>query len=144
MRIATAIVQRVLGFVFLAFGLNGFLHFIPNMPMPNPAVQFFLGLAATGYMLPMLFITQAVSGALLIVGVFVPLALTLLAPIILNIVLFHIFLAPAGLPVALIVAVLELSLVWAYRDSFAPMLRARPAPANDYETAHASQRPLTA
>ena len=143
MRIATAIVQRMLGFIFLAFGLNGFLHFIPNMPMPNPAIQFFLGLAATGYMLPMLFITQAVAGALLIVGIYVPLALALLAPVVLNIVLFHVFLAPAGLPVALIVAALELYLAWAYRDAFAPMLRARVS-AHEYQTAQTSQRPVTA
>jgi hypothetical protein len=143
MRIATAIVQRVLGFIFLAFGLNGFLHFIPNMPMPNPAVQFFLGLAATGYMLPLLFTTQAVAGALLLVGIYVPLALALLAPVVLNIVLFHVFLAPAGLPVALIVMALELYLVWAYRDAFAPMLRAR-ASSHEYEAARTSSRPLTA
>src|ERR1700731_1357691 len=96
---ATGFVRRVLGFVFLAFGLNGFVHFIPQMKMPNPALEFFIGLAATGYMLPLLFVTQAVAGALLIVGLFVPLALALLAPIIVNIFLFHVFLAPDGLPV---------------------------------------------
>jgi uncharacterized membrane protein YphA (DoxX/SURF4 family) len=121
----TSIVQRVLGFIFLAFGLNGFVHFIPQMKMPNPALEYFVGLAATGYMLPLLFITQAASGALLIVGLFVPLAIALLAPVIVNIFLFHIFLAPGGLPVAIIVVALEVFLAWAYRDSFAPMLRAR-------------------
>ena len=125
MKMTTAILQRLLGFIFLAFGLNGFVQFIPQMPMPNKALEFFLGLAATHYMLPLLFITQAVSGALLIVGLFVPLALALLAPVIVNIFLFHVFLAPAGLPVALIVVALELYLAWAYRDVFAPMLRAQ-------------------
>ena len=127
MKMATAILQRVLGFIFLAFGLNGFVQFIPRMPMPNPAMEFFVGLAATDYMLPLLFMTQAVSGALLLVGLFVPLALALLAPVILNILLFHIFLAPAGLPVAIIVVALEIYLAWAYRDAFAPLLRAQPA-----------------
>ena len=126
MKMATAILQRVLGFIFLAFGLNGFVQFIPPMPMPNPAMEMFVGLAATHYMLPLLFITQAVSGALLLVGLFVPLALTLLAPIVLNILLFHLFLAPAGLPVAIIVVALEVYLAWAYRDSFELMLRVRP------------------
>ena len=125
MKMTTAILQRLLGFIFLAFGLNGFVQFIPQMPMPNKALEFFIGLAATHYMLPLLFITQAVSGALLIVGLFVPLALALLAPVIVNIFLFHVFLAPAGLPVALIVVALELYLAWAYRDVFAPMLRAQ-------------------
>jgi putative oxidoreductase len=126
MKMATAILQRVLGFIFLAFGLNGFVQFIPQMPMPNMALEFFVGLAATHYMLPLLFMTQAISGALLLVGLFVPLALTLLAPVVLNILLFHVFLAPAGLPVAIIVVALELYLAWAYRDSFELMLRARP------------------
>jgi uncharacterized membrane protein YphA (DoxX/SURF4 family) len=125
MKMTTAILQRLLGFIFLAFGLNGFVQFIPQIPMPNKALEFFIGLAATHYMLPLLFITQAVSGALLIVGLFVPLALALLAPVIVNIFLFHVFLAPAGLPVALIVVALELYLAWAYRDVFAPMLRAQ-------------------
>jgi putative oxidoreductase len=123
MKMATAILQRVLGFIFLAFGLNGFVQFIPQMPMPNMALEFFVGLAATHYMLPLLFITQAVCGALLLVGLFVPLALALLAPVIVNIFLFHVFLAPAGLPVAIIVVALEVYLAWAYRDAFAPMLR---------------------
>jgi putative oxidoreductase len=127
MKMATAILQRVLGFIFLAFGLNGFLQFIPPMPMPNPAMEFFVGLAATHYMLALLFITQAVCGSLLLVGLFVPLALALLAPVVVNILLFHVFLAPGGLPVALIVVALEAYLAWAYRDSFAPMLRARAA-----------------
>jgi len=127
MKMATAILQRLLGFIFLAFGLNGFVQFIPQMPMPNMALEFFVGLAATHYMLPLLFITQAVCGALLIVGLFVPLGLALLAPVIVNIFLFHVFLAPGGLPVAIIVVALEVYLAWAYRDAFAPMLRAQSA-----------------
>jgi len=125
---ATTIVQRVLGFCFLAFGLNGFVHFIPPLKMRNPALDFFLGLAATGYMLPLLYITQATAGALLLVGLFVPLALAMLAPIIINILLFHVFLAPAGIPVALILVALEVSLAWDYRDAFAPMLQAQAIP----------------
>ena len=87
---ATNLVQRVLGFSFLAFGLNGFVHSIPALRMRNPALDFFIGLAATGYMLPLLYMTQAAAGAMLLVGLFVPLALAVLAPIILNILLFHI------------------------------------------------------
>src|ERR1700676_5475562 len=59
---ATGFVRRILGFVFLAFGLNGFVHFIPQAHMPNHALEFFIGLAATGYMLPLLYITQAFAG----------------------------------------------------------------------------------
>jgi len=125
MKFATMVARILLGFIFLAFGLNGFLHFIPNMPMPNAAVSFFVGLAATGYFLPVLFGTQALAGALLILGLWVPLALALLAPIIFNIVLFHVFLAPNGLPVAIVVTLLEVYLVYAYREAFAPIARPR-------------------
>jgi len=96
--------------------------------MGNPALEFFLGLAATGYMLPLLYVTQATAGALLLCGLYVPLALTLLAPIIVNIFLFHVFLAPAGLPLAMMLAAFEASLGWAYRDSFAPMLQPQAIP----------------
>jgi uncharacterized membrane protein YphA (DoxX/SURF4 family) len=143
MKTAISSFQRVLGFIFLAFGLNGFVHFIPQMKMPNPALELFVGLAATGYMLPLLFTTQALAGALLIVGLYVPLALALLAPVIVNIFLFHVFLARDGLPVAIIVVAIEVFLVWAYRDSFAPMLRARVSPA-EAEAASAAGHPATA
>jgi putative oxidoreductase len=120
---ATILVQRVFGFCFLAFGLNGFVHFIPHLGMRNAALEFFLGLAATGYMLPLLYMTQAAAGALLLVSFYVPLALAMLAPIVINILLFHVFLAPAGLPVALMLVSFEVSLAWSYRESFIPMLQ---------------------
>jgi uncharacterized membrane protein YphA (DoxX/SURF4 family) len=142
MKIATTIVRIVLGLVFLVFGLNGFLHFIPNMQMPNTAVQFFGGLAATGYMIPLLFGTQVLGGALLILGLYVPLALALLAPVIVNIFLFHLFLVPSGLPVAIVVAAFELFLTWTHRDAFAPMLHARTEPAE--ESSAGASRPATA
>ncbi|HVN26859.1 MAG TPA: hypothetical protein VMT64_00155, partial [Candidatus Binataceae bacterium] len=100
---ATILVQRAFGFSFLAFGLNGFVHFISHshVGLHNGALEFFLGLAATGYMLPLLYMTQAAAGACLLVGFYVPLALAVLAPVVINILLFHIFLAPAGIPLAL-------------------------------------------
>jgi hypothetical protein len=140
---ATSLVQRVLGFCFLAFGLNGFVHFIPPLRMRNPALDFFIGLATTGYMLPLLYMTQAAAGAMLLVGLFVPLALAMLAPIIINIFLFHLFLAPAGIPLALMLAAFEASLAWAYRDSFAPMLQAQAIPERP-QPAEAAQHPVTA
>jgi uncharacterized membrane protein YphA (DoxX/SURF4 family) len=140
---ATLLVQRVLGFTFLAFGLNGFLHFIPPVTMRNPALEFFLGLAATGYMLPLLYVTQAAAGALLLVGLFVPLALAMLAPIVINILLFHLFLAPGGIPLALMLVAFEGSLTWSYRDAFAPMLQAQAVP-DRIDRAEAAQDPVTA
>ena len=115
---ATSIVQRVLGFSFLAFGLNGFVHFIPQMKMPNPALEFFLGLAATGYMLPLLYMTQAAAGALLLVGLFVPLALAMLAPIVVNILLFHALMDPGGIVPGLVVTALWFVVFWHFRTAF--------------------------
>ncbi len=121
MNVARLIARILLGLIFLVFGLNGFLHFIPMQPMAGGAGAFIGALAATGYMLPIVFAAQAVSGALLLAGVWVPLALTILAPVIVNIVFFHLALAPQGLPLAVIVVALELWLVWEHREKFAPL-----------------------
>jgi uncharacterized membrane protein YphA (DoxX/SURF4 family) len=123
MRMAVLVARVLLGLVFFVFGLNGFLHFLPQPPPPPPAAAFFGALAATGYMIPLLFTTQVAGGALLLLGA-VPLGLVLLAPVIVNIVLFHVFLAPDGLPIACVVAALELFLAWAYRDAYRPLFGA--------------------
>ncbi len=130
MKKAAAVVRILLGVIFLTFGLNGFLQFIPQPPMPQPVITFLGGLAVTRYMFPLLFGTQVLAAILLLLGVFVPLALALLAPVLVNIFLFHVFMAPSGLLLALVVIAFELFLVWVHREAFAPMLRARtPQPA---------------
>ncbi len=123
-RILPAIARVLMGLVFVVFGLNGFLHFIPEPKnaMPEGAAAFAGALAKTGYMFPMVMGTQLLVGVLLLLNRFVPLALALLAPVVVNIVAFHVFLAPAGLVLAIVVLVLELYLAWAYRASFRPML----------------------
>jgi uncharacterized membrane protein YphA (DoxX/SURF4 family) len=117
-----------LGFVFTLFGLNKLFMFLPQPPISGPPAEFFGALFATGYMLPLIATTEVVAGLMLLSGRFVPLALALLAPVIVNIVAFHVFLAKAGfgMPVAVLAA--EVYLAWAYRDSFAAMLRARAVP----------------
>ena len=117
-----------LGLVFTVFGLNGFLHFLPQPPVPEAAGGFLGALAATGYMFPLIKGTEVVSGVLLLSGRYVPLALTLLAPIVVNIVAFHLALAPAGMGMALFVLGLEIYLAWAYRAAFRGVLRARNVP----------------
>jgi hypothetical protein len=97
---------------------------MPNPPEPEAAAAFFGALAGTHYMFALIFGTQIIGGALLLVGVAVPFALVILAPVIVNILFFHIFLAPAGLPVALVVAALEAFLAWHYRQVFAPLFSA--------------------
>lgn len=124
MKTVTMVVRILLGLVFTVFGLNGFLHFIPNQPMPQPAIDFFGALAATGYMIRIIFFAQLVGGVLLLTGVAVPLGLIILAPIIVNIFFFHLFLAPGGLPLAFVVVALEVFLAWRYQNSFAPLFSA--------------------
>jgi putative oxidoreductase len=125
MRVATTIARILLGLVFFVFGLNGFLHFMSNPPPLPAAAQFFGALFATGYMIPLIFATQTLGGILLLLGVAVPFALTILAPVIVNIIAFHIFLSPvpAEIVIALIVSLLEAFLVWQYRAAFAPLFR---------------------
>jgi putative oxidoreductase len=121
MRILAIIARILVGLVFFVFGLNGFLHFMPNPP-PTPAAGAFFGaLIATHYMFFLIFGTQVLGGVLLLIGVAVPFALAILAPVIVNILCFHIFLSPDLLPVAITVAVFEVFLAWYYRAAFAPL-----------------------
>lgn len=120
-------VARILfGLTFFVFGLNGFLQFLPRFDMPQAAGAFLGGIAASGYLMQLLCAAQVAAGALLLANRFVPLALAVLAPIVLNIFLFHIFLAPK--PTGVITLALELYLAWSYRDAFRGMLRGRVAP----------------
>jgi hypothetical protein len=116
-----------LGLAFLVFGANGFLHFLPNPEVPAPAGAFLGALGATGYMFPLIKGTEVVAGALLLGGRFVPLALVLLAPILVNIALFHAVLAP-GLGLVAVLLTAEIFLAWSYRDAFRPILTASAAP----------------
>jgi putative oxidoreductase len=102
------IARILLGLIFFVFGLNGFLNFIP-MPaeIPEPMKTFMAGMMATGYFFPFLKATEVICGALLLAGVWVPLALVVLAPIILNILAVHTFMDRSGLPMALVIAALE-------------------------------------
>jgi len=121
----TAAARILLGIVFSAFGLNGFLHWFPLPSMDGKEARFIGGLVASGYFFPLLFVTYTITGAALLSGRFVPLALIVLAPIIVNIICIHVFLAPSGYPLTLLVVGLALFLAWTYRDAFRPVLRAR-------------------
>ena len=112
-----------MGLVFILFGLNGFFHFIPQpkTPMPDAAQKFMGGLMATKYMFPLISGTQTVVGVMLVAGIFVPLAIVLIAPVIVNIILFHLFIMPATILPGIVVTVLELYLIWAYRGYFRPL-----------------------
>jgi len=121
MKVARLIARILLGLIFTVFGLNGFLHFLPMPPMSGPPADFFTAMFKTGYMLNLIFGAQVIGGVLVLAGVFVPLGLAILAPVIVNIFFFHLHLDPSGLPLALIVVILELFMAWSYRDKFAPL-----------------------
>lgn len=117
----------LLGLPMVVFGLNGFLHFIPMEPMSGAAGAFMGGLAAAPYFFPLLKATEIVAGAMLLSGRFVPLALLLLAPILVQIFAFHAFLAGGiGLPVVLVA--LAGYLAYAYRDAYRGVLHANAEP----------------
>jgi uncharacterized membrane protein YphA (DoxX/SURF4 family) len=120
--------RLLLGLIFAVFGLNGFLHFIPTPPPSGPAGAFGSAMFATGYLFQLLKSTEVIAGLLLLSNRFVPLALALLAPVVVNIVAFHAFLAPSGLPLPLVILVLEVYLARSYRDAYSSMLHARTEP----------------
>jgi len=123
MKYAIIIARVLLGLVFAVFGSNAFLHFIPMPPMQGDAGAFMGALFNSGFIYAIA--TLQVAGGLLLLmgGRFVPLGLTLLGPVIVNIVLYHIFLDRSGLPIAIVVSVLALFLLWIYRYKFPAIFR---------------------
>jgi uncharacterized membrane protein YphA (DoxX/SURF4 family) len=123
MKILTIIARVLLGLIFVFFGSNGLLHFLPMPPLPaGVAGEYLHAFFASGYVY-VISGFQVIGGLLLLIGRFVPLGLTILAAIIVNIWAFHLLMAPEGLPPAVVVTILELFLVWSYRASFAGILR---------------------
>lgn len=121
---ATSAARLALGLMFAVFGLNGFLNFLP-MPPPEGAAGAFMGaLAATGYMFPLIKGTEVVAAALLLSGRLPALALLLLAPIVVNIIAYHAFLAPAGLVTGLLALALGLFLARQYWPAFRGVFQA--------------------
>jgi len=127
MKIASTIARYLLGLMFVIFGLNGFLNFIHQPPPPNPlAIQFFVAVGASHFA-AFFFALQFIGGLLLLSGFYVPLALTVLAAELYNILAFHLTLAPASIAPALLASVLWVLVFLEYRSSFAGILTARPA-----------------
>jgi putative oxidoreductase len=118
MKIATIIARVLLGLIFVVFGSNAFLHFLPMPPLPQGVTGEYLhAFFASGYVY-VIGGFQVIGGLLLLIGRFVPLGLTILGAIIINIWCFHLLMAPQGLPPAILVTILELFLVWRNRNAF--------------------------
>lgn len=119
MKIASTIARYLLGLIFLTFGLNAFLHFIPMPPPTGVAAQQFFGALFVSRFYVVIFLFQIVAAVLLLANRYVPVALTILGAVIVNILCFHIFMAPAGLPLAVVVTVLWLLVYSNFRPAFA-------------------------
>jgi uncharacterized membrane protein YphA (DoxX/SURF4 family) len=119
----------LLGFPLVVFGLNAFANFMPPPPpgtFAPSAEAFGQALRNTGYMMPLIGITQLLAGLLLLTNRWVPLALVLLAPLFVNIIAFHVCLEHTGLPMAAVFCALELALAWHSRRAYRDLLRPRP------------------
>ena len=117
MKIAILVARIFLGLVFLVFGLNGFLNFIQIPEMPKAATELMGILYSSGW-LPVVKALEIVGGLLLLSGRLVPLGLTILAPIVVNILLFHALLDPGNLILAIVMFLATIFLIWAYRPAF--------------------------
>jgi putative oxidoreductase len=118
MKIAVLVARILLGLMFLVFGLNGFLNFL-HMPMPpGPAGQV-MGVLFISHYLHVVFLVEVIGGVLLLSGQFIPLGLILLGPVVVNILLFHTFLFPAGFPPALFATLLWFIVFYGVRKAFA-------------------------
>jgi hypothetical protein len=124
MRIASVIARYLAGVIFLVMGLNGFLHFIP-MPPPAGVAGQFMGALYVSHYLWVIFAFQVLGGLLLLVNRYVPLAVALLAPVLVNILTFHVLMAPAGLPMALFVAILWTAIFIQVRPAFSGLFQSR-------------------
>jgi hypothetical protein len=120
MKIVAVIARILLGLMFFVFGLNGFLNFM-HAPLPPGLAGTFLDTLITSHFVYYVSGIQVIAGVLLIANQFVPLALAILAPVLYNILVFHITMQPSGLPMGLIATILWLILVWRLRDYFASL-----------------------
>ena len=124
MKIASTIARYLAGVIFLVMGLNGFLNFI-HFPPPAGIAGQFMGALFVSHYLWVIFAFQVIAGALLLVNRFVPLAVAILAPVLVNILTFHMLMAPSGLPMALVVAVLWVLIFIEVRPAFSGLFQSR-------------------
>jgi uncharacterized membrane protein YphA (DoxX/SURF4 family) len=127
MKVAVLIARILLGLEFVLFGLNGFLQFLHMPPPTGLPAEFLQALFASHYAMPV-FALQLIGGLLLLSGRYIPLAVTILGAILVNILLYHITMAPSGLPLALITFVLWIIVFWSVREAFAGIFAAKVEP----------------
>ncbi|MGI4787253.1 MAG: hypothetical protein ACRYFS_00235 [Janthinobacterium lividum] len=128
MKIAALIARVLLGIMFVVFGLNGFLHFIPQPPPPAGLAGQYMGALAGSHYFVFVFALQFIAGVLFLLDRYVPLALTIIAPVIVNILLYHSLMDPKGIPPGLVTAILWLILAHSVRSAFAGLFQQRVQP----------------
>lgn len=123
MRILLKIITALFGLFWMVFGLNNFLHFFP-IPAPSAAgADFMQALEKTGYLLPLIYGSQIIAGAMLLVRRFIALALLLLAPVVANIILYDLFLNPSGLVIGGVIGAMFAAILFDHRKKFIPLLK---------------------
>src|SRR5206468_11992000 len=127
MKITSIVARYLLGLMFMVFGLNGFLNCIHQPPPTDPLALQFFGAIIASHFAAFFFAGQVLGGLLLLFGFFVPLALTLLAAELYNILAFHLTMAPASIAPALVASVLWILIFLQYRESFTGIFSAKPA-----------------
>jgi putative oxidoreductase len=125
MRVLTLIARLLLGLMFLVFGLNGFLNFLNMGPAPTGLAGQFIGALFQSHYYWVIAALQVVAGVLLLINRYVPLALVLLGPIIVNILLYHIFLLPQGIALALVATILWFIVFYGYHYYFSGIFSPR-------------------
>lgn len=128
MKVAVLIARILLGLIFVFFGLNGLLHFLPSPPIPGVAGQFVGALFASHYVL-VVSALQVIGGLLMLIGRYIPLGLVILGPIIVNILLFHLTMAPSSIGPGLLATVLWFVVFFSVRQAFAGIFAAKVEPA---------------
>lgn len=123
MKIAKIIVRTLTGLLFIFSSLAWFFNLVQQPELSGPIKQFSEGLAASGYFFPLLKTVELLCGIALLIGRFVPLAMVILAPVVVNIFFVHLLLDRSGLPVAIFLVAAFLFLAYCYRDRFAPLLK---------------------
>ncbi len=119
MKIAAMVARILLGLIFFVFGMNGFLHFIPTPPLPDNDAGHFIGALIHSHLVLAVSALQVIGGAIMLVGRYVPFGLILLGPVIVNILLYHLFMDPKGIGAGLIAAILWFIVAYQRREDLA-------------------------
>src|SRR5262245_66228360 len=128
MKIAMIIVRTLMGLLFMFGAVAYFFNLVPPpADLPEKLITFMKGVEATGYLMTLIKLTELVCGLAFVSGYYVPLATVVIAPVIINIFLVHLFLMPEALPVAIFLILANSFVAYYYRESYAPLLKAKPA-----------------